>query len=272
MQTRFTEQETERYYDEEDATYRAFWDSEGSLHWGIFDESTGADFLKASANLNRIMLEKSRIGAGAKALDFGCGNGNTAIWLCRQCQAEVVGVDLSGVRISNARDSASKLPSEVAQKLHFEKASVTALPFESGSFTHVWSQATIYHVPDKDAALREAYRVLGSGGIFIFDDLVKPKSNISQESKKYVYDRLMFDTNLTFLSYQDTLRDKGFTVLEAHDLSQHLKTSYVRLSEIAASVNEGDTDRIRALSLAYTKMVQAVEEGDLGWGLYVCQK
>ena len=48
MSSRFTEQETEIYYDSEDAIYRSFWDENGSVHWGVFDESTGDDFLKAS--------------------------------------------------------------------------------------------------------------------------------------------------------------------------------------------------------------------------------
>ena len=32
MSGRFTEQETENYYDSHDAIYRSFWDEEGSVH------------------------------------------------------------------------------------------------------------------------------------------------------------------------------------------------------------------------------------------------
>lgn len=34
---KFTEAETEAFYDSEDSVYRSFWDEEGSLHWGYFD-------------------------------------------------------------------------------------------------------------------------------------------------------------------------------------------------------------------------------------------
>lgn len=34
MSSRFTEEETESYYDSQDAIYRSFWDEEGSVHWG----------------------------------------------------------------------------------------------------------------------------------------------------------------------------------------------------------------------------------------------
>ena len=70
MSSRFTEQETESYYDSEDAIYRAVWDEEGSVHWGVFDDSTGDDFLKACANLNDLMVAKGRIDSNAKVLEL----------------------------------------------------------------------------------------------------------------------------------------------------------------------------------------------------------
>ena len=68
MRNRFTERDTEAFYDAEDALYRSFWDSEGSLHWGWFDRETGDDFLKACANLNRNMVEKAKIQASSQVL------------------------------------------------------------------------------------------------------------------------------------------------------------------------------------------------------------
>ena len=103
MASRFSEQETESYYDAEDAIYRAVWDEDGSVHWGYFDETTGTDFLKGCANLDRIMVEKGSIAADARALDLGCGNGTTAIWLAGYSGCRVTGIDLSGVRIDNAQ-------------------------------------------------------------------------------------------------------------------------------------------------------------------------
>ena len=63
--------------------------------------------------------------------------------------------------------------SAVSSLVKFKKASATDLPFDKEEFTHLWSQATIYHVHDKDKALSEVYRVLKKGGIFVFDDLTK---------------------------------------------------------------------------------------------------
>ena len=71
MQSHFTEQDTERYYDTEEANYRLFWDKEGSVHWGYFTDATGGDFLAASAYLNELMLAKSGIDKSSLVLDIG---------------------------------------------------------------------------------------------------------------------------------------------------------------------------------------------------------
>lgn len=272
MNSRFSEQDTEAFYDAEDALYRSFWDQEGSLHWGWFDEQTGDDFLAACANLNRVMLEKAGIGPGSHVLDLGCGNGNTSMWLCRSAGCRVTGIDLSGVRVNNAIESVASLPSDVQSRLKFEKASATDLPFADEAFSHVWSQATIYHVHDKERALQEAHRVLAPGGHLVFDDLTKPKPNISDDARRYVYDRLLFDTDYSFKGYQVALEQVGFRVLEAHDMSENLGKSYGCLSQMALSQLEKDPDIYGGLSRAYDQMVLAVERQELGWGMYICEK
>jgi ubiquinone/menaquinone biosynthesis C-methylase UbiE len=272
MRNRFTEQETEAFYDAEDALYRSFWDSAGSLHWGWFDESTGEDFLKACANLNKIMAEKARITNESTVLDIGCGNGNTAAWLSQRTGCRVTGIDLSGVRIDNANSGLNELPSEIRSNLAFKKASATELPFEERSFAQAWSQATIYHVHEKEKALQEIHRVLSDNGIFVFDDLIRPKQDISETAQKFVYDRLLFETDYSFQTYQVALQSAGFRVLEAHDLSHHLKKSYQCLSMMAQQKSANEDDKFQTLSDAYDQMVKAVDNSELGWAMYVCQK
>ena len=240
MQGKFTEQDTEQFYDSHDALYREFWVKEGSLHWGVFDDTTGNDFLNACANLNNMMVQKGLVNQKARVIDLGCGSGNTSIWLAKSTGCQVFGVDLSSVRIQNAKGELEKQSESVKQRVSFEKASITDLSFHDQSFTHAWSQATIYHVPDKEKALLEAYRVLDYGGIFVFDDLIKPKPEVSDNARKYVYDRLLFDTDFSFHGYQEALENTGFQTIEATDLSEHLKTSYERLSEMAGEINDND--------------------------------
>ncbi len=273
MVSRFSEEETESYYDAEDAIYQTVWDEEGSVHWGLFDDSTGTDFLKACANLNLTMVNKGSIGQDSRVLDLGCGNGTTAIWLAGQSGGQVTGIDLSGVRVANALEKRATLEPGLRERLAFEKASATELPFPNDAFTHIWSQAVIYHVPDKRKVLSEAYRVLGNGGIMVFDDLVRPKREISADAQTYVYDRLLFDTEFSFESYQQALQDQGFEVLEAVDLSSHLRQSYLCLSERTPKDETlPEAEHYQWLTTAYIETAAAADRDELGWGLFICRK
>jgi ubiquinone/menaquinone biosynthesis C-methylase UbiE len=273
MSSRFTEQETESYYDAEDAIYRTVWDEDGSVHWGYFDETTGTDFLKGCTNLDRLMVERGGIDADARALDLGCGNGTTAIWLAGQTGCQVTGIDLSGVRIDNAKVARERQEPGLRDRLAFEKASATELPFPDDSFSHVWSQAVIYHVPDKRSVLKEVYRVLEKGGTFVFDDLIKPKQQVSPEAQRFVYDRLLYDTEFSYESYQDALKSQGFEILQAQDISSHLRQSYLCLADrVPKGTNDEHTEHYEWLTTAYMGTARAVENDELGWGLYICRK
>ena len=273
MVSRFSEQETEAYYDSQDGTYQLVWDEDGSVHWGLFDESGDMDFLEACDRLNRTMAEKASIGQDSSALDLGCGNGTTAIWLANESGGRVTGIDLSGVRVANALEKRAELCPELRDKVAFEKASATDLPFPDGSFTHVWSQAVIYHVPDKRKILSEVHRVLADGGIFVFDDLFRPRRDITHKAQTYVYDRLLFDTEFTFESYKQALKDQGFDVLEALNVSQHLKQSYLCLSERTPKDETLDyAEHYEWLTTAYIETAAAVDRDEVGWGLFICRR
>lgn len=272
MPSNYTEQDTEAYYDSQDSIYSSFWDPDGSVHWGYFDGSTGNDFLKACENLNQTMVKKGRISRESKVLDLGCGNGTTSLRLHDELGCNIVGVDLSGVRIDNAKDALKQRAADVQAKVAFEKASATELPFKDGTFSHIWSQATLYHVHDQEDALKEAYRVLEDGGTFVFDDLLKPQPNISPLARKHVYERLLFDTEYSFETYQKALEGIGFKILDAVDLSDHLKMSYWCLSIMTHNRGGEHAEHYAELSYSYEQTAQAVVNRELGWGLFLCQK
>ncbi|NEO66010.1 MAG: methyltransferase domain-containing protein [Moorea sp. SIO4G2] len=263
----FTEAQTEALFDdrERDKRFRSFWDPEGSLHWGYFEnlaEARPEDFVPACKRWDEYMLEQSGITADSRVLEVACGNGNAAIWIAQERGSEVVGIDLSSSYIENARAKASNFPS---LRVSFQKESALNLPFPDGSFTHAWSQGALYHIHELDKALAEVHRVLGVGGIFLFDDLVTPIEEVSEAARKYVYNRLLFEPTFSPEVYAEKLTEIGFNVLQIKDLSQHLKKSYELVSELA---REGYPD----LSAAFKKTQEAIAAGELGWCFFLCEK
>ena len=112
-----------------------------------------------------------------KVLDIGCGNGPLTIEIARRYpQAEVMGVDYwaaaweysKGVCERNAEIEG------VAERVAFERASASSLPFEDGAFDLVVSNLVFHEVRDvrdKKELIREALRVVKDGGWFVFQDL-----------------------------------------------------------------------------------------------------
>ena len=128
-------------------------------------------------------------------------------------------------------------------------------------------------MPDKRKILSEVHRVLADGGIFVFDDLFRPRRDITHKAQTYVYDRLLFDTEFTFESYKQALKDQGFDVLEALNVSQHLKQSYLCLSERTPKDETLDyAEHYEWLTTAYIETAAAVDRDEVGWGLFICRR
>lgn len=159
-----------------------------------------------------------------------------------------IGIDLSGVRDANTIEPRGDVP-ELAPRPEFHKASGTELPFEDGAVFHVWSQATINHIPDKIRTLDEAYRAQRPGGVMVVDDLTKPRPDISEGARTFSYDRLLFATDFGCCTYVDALRDAGFKVFDARDLPSYFARSHCCLSQMAAHGSDPERQkRLAALS------------------------
>jgi ubiquinone/menaquinone biosynthesis C-methylase UbiE len=104
----------------------------------------------------------SRLQAGWRVLDAGCGPGAITLGLARAVRpGSVVGVDIEDSQFARARRQAE----EERLNLEFRKASVYELPFDDHSFDAVFSHALFTHLGDPAAALIELRRVLKPGGV-----------------------------------------------------------------------------------------------------------
>jgi SAM-dependent methyltransferase len=112
--------------------------------------------------MHRRHLRELGIGAGAKALEVGCGNGSISAWLAEEVGPEgsVVGLDLD----------LSLIPVR-APNLELRTGDILAGPVDPGSFDLVTARAVLHHVADADLAIANLVAGLAPGGAIL---LIEP--------------------------------------------------------------------------------------------------
>ena len=85
----------------------------------------------------------------------------------------------------------------------------------------------------------------------------------SEAAHWHVYERLYFNTEYNFETYQKALETVGFKLLAAQDLSDH---------RITSNKSGEHADHYGELSYSYEQTAQAVVNDEGGWGLFLCQK
>ena len=99
-------------------------------------------------------------------LEIACGTGIVTRRLRDRLpfSTEIIATDLNPDMFEFAK---SKFKN--GENLRWQQADASALPFPNGSFDAVVCQFGLMFVPDKAAAVRESYRVLRKGGVFLFN-------------------------------------------------------------------------------------------------------
>jgi len=112
-----------------------------------------------------------------RALDVGCGNAALTIKLAQKYPtAQVMGIDYWGRKWEYSKNTCERNArvEGVSDRVTFQKASASALPFSDEYFDAVVSNLVFHEVSDaadKRGVIREALRVVKKGGKFAFQDL-----------------------------------------------------------------------------------------------------
>ncbi len=106
------------------------------------------------------IIASGRIREGSKVLDIGCGTGRFAIPLSLKTGAKVYGLDNSQEMLARAKEK------EGSERIAWIYGDAQQLPFKNESFDCALMAFLLQHLDsdDKERALREAFRVLKTGG------------------------------------------------------------------------------------------------------------
>lgn len=161
------------------------------------------------------LAQRAEVDATMRVLDVGSGMGGPARLLAAEFGCRVTGVDYSEDFLQTA-----ELFTELTglqDRVDFQRAEATALPFDDRSFDLVWTQHAQQNIPDKERFFSELYRVLKPGGRCVMHDLMDGGGGVEPTFPAY-WGR---DPALSFLigerETKDLLAKVGFEILDWQD-------------------------------------------------------
>jgi len=133
--------------------------------WQIADPDLPAEiepFSFVSAALLGHLALALALSPGQTLVDLGCGRGGPGLWLARQAQASLVGVDFSPVAVALAGQRAAVFGLAGRARFVVGELTDTRLP-DAGADAVVCIDA-MHFAADLTRAAREAFRILAAGG------------------------------------------------------------------------------------------------------------
>ncbi|MBN8788056.1 MAG: arsenite methyltransferase [Terrimonas sp.] len=138
------------------------------------DDYTGLDGYTPDADLGLgcgLPTQFARIKKGDTVVDLGSGAGNDCFIARAETgeEGKVIGIDFTAAMIEKARHNAEKLG---YNNVEFRQGDIENMPVSSATIDVVVSNCVLNLVPNKDAVIKDMYRVLKPGGHFSISDIV----------------------------------------------------------------------------------------------------
>lgn len=209
------------YYEYTRRFYKYMWHGDtGGVHYGFWDKNT-KNHKEALLNTNKVLAVEASIKKDDYVLDAGCGVGGSAIWLAENIGCKVQGVTITPSQIVKANQSVRN--KNLTDKLTFTQQDFLHTNFPNETFDIVWAIESVCHAENKNDFIKEAYRVLKSGGRLVMSDGFLMREPSTNKEKKWLKEFLDGWALLNLVdkdSFQKGLSDIGFKNIKVTNMKE----------------------------------------------------
>jgi len=180
----------------------------------VFDFQAEVGLTKHMGSLpaTRELVKLCQILPGYSVLDVGCGAGRTPVYLAKEYQFRMVGVDIHPGMVAASQELARR--EKVEDRAIFRQADAQDLPFGDDFFDAVIVESVTAFPPDQQQAVNEYARVLKPGGFLGMNESTFLQPNPPEEVVAWVsQEAAMYARIHTSQGWQDLLKQAGLEVI-----------------------------------------------------------
>ena len=192
-------------------------DAEAAIRRETYGEDLGqTSWMTAPEWLH--LADRCGIVADSDVLEVGSGSGGPGVYLTLQRGCRLTGVDINAHGVDNA--SALAAARGVADRVRFQVIDASQpLPFTDGRFDAVVANDAMCHIRNRDAVLRDWFRLLRPGGRACFTDALVITGIVSHEEIA-TRSAIGFFLDAAPGENERLLAEAGFTLLAVEDLTE----------------------------------------------------
>src|SRR5277367_6684365 len=165
---------------------------------------------------NDALAAGAGIGKGTCVVDFCAGLGGPSRYFAHRYGADVTGIELTPARVKGAEELTRLVG--LQNVVRVIEGDVMHVPLPDATVDVVVSQEALLHLPDKERALAEAYRILKPGGRIAFTDWVAHRP-LSGADRELMWKGMAVADLYDLSTYAGLVRGAGFVVNAVEDLT-----------------------------------------------------
>lgn len=169
-----------------------------------------------------VLAQKAGIKAGDKVLDLCSALGAGLRFLVKNFKVQGYGLDGTQHMVNQATQLTKD--EKLSDKIEYKVGDVTNVPWPDKTFDIVWGEDAWCYVNDKEKLIKEAARVLKSGGTLAFSDWIEGPVPLTDAEAERICNNKMgmsFPYMETQKGYENLLKKYGLALISSEDLNQH---------------------------------------------------